>query len=83
MNPSNFDEVVEWMMQECTKQDLELASEIYIPGVLENIHGIKKSAEVVAALAKSHGYEMKGPKRMKMTSIIVGCLLAKSARNAD
>ncbi len=75
-----FDEIVAWMMDTFKKEDLELATNEVIPGLLANSVEVKKAAEVANALALTHGARMKGPKRMKMTTILIGCIVARKTR---
>ena len=37
LNPSNLDEITEWVMNEFTKEDLEVAKAIQIPSLLEQL----------------------------------------------
>ena len=45
--PQNFDEITKWVMQQFTKEDLEIATEKFIPELLESLHAQKRAAEVL------------------------------------
>ena len=49
-------------------------------GLLANLVELKKAAEVANALALTHGARMRGPKRMKMTAVLIGCIVARKTR---
>lgn len=83
LTPANFDEVTKWTKGQFVKEDLEKATDQITPGLLAATNNLKRAADVITELAKSHGYIMKGPKRVKMMVIMISFILARKAREAN
>ena len=82
LNPSEFDRITEWVCDSFTKGDLEDATNVIIPTLLEDLQNKKRAADIMVAVARSRGLQLRGPKRLKMMVMMMGCLLARKNRES-
>lgn len=77
LNMGNFDEVTIFVLDNFTKTNFEAAANTYIPQILNVVMQLKRGAEVACKAVETYGVKCKGPKRLKMTCILFGLMIAK------
>lgn len=80
LNPSNFEQCCGFIHGQFMKPDVERAIHHYLEDILRKSCSWKKGAEVMAQVMKSWGLNLRGPRRNKMTAILLGLALAKKDR---
>lgn len=80
LNPSNFEECANFVHTNFCKDDIEAGMRNHVGNIIECMLKRKKGGEVLAKLATSWGLNLKGPRRMKMSSTLLAVILGKRDR---
>jgi hypothetical protein len=80
INPSSHENVINFLYGNFHMADAERGMQVYLESVLGETQKWKRSAEVLVAISMSWGMKLTGPRRTKMSSILISLALAKNDR---
>lgn len=80
VNPGNFEEICRFIHDAFTKEDFERAVNVHIGAVMTEVTKWKRNAESVVAVMKTWGTDARGPKRLKITVLLLCLTMAKKER---